>query len=134
MPWFRRHHKQKPGYPIQARTLGQMAETCDWASQIQANPPLAIMSTINGPLLRLAGMLFSVYIAETTTTVSARSGSTPGSGTVQLQTWNGTVLAALSGATPTVYNWNSASGGVATGKFCIILRIAGSYWLLVAEC
>jgi hypothetical protein len=135
MPIWRRHKKQQPGKPIEARTLREMAETCDFAAQPRAQAPLEFEAMANGPLLRLAGALFGVFIAVTSSTITARSGSTPGSGTATLQTWNGTVLAALSGVPDyTVYNISSSAGGIASGKYCILLRIAGAYWIITAEC
>lgn len=136
MAWWFRHKKQKAGRPIEARTLRQMAQTCDWASQIRANPPLSIMATGNGPLFRLASMLLSVYIGVVGSGgVTARSGSTPGSGSVTLQTWNGTSLANFPGsASVTAYNISASGSGIASGKYCIILKIAGAYFIITSEC
>jgi len=137
MAWLRKHKiaQQEKGQPISAEALRHAGESLDWLVGIQVSPPLEMLSTANGPLIRYPGMLFEVYIGVTTSTITARSGGTPGSGSIKIQTWNGTSLADLGGpVTFTVYNWNSASGGVASGKYCVILKIAGSYWLLAAEC
>jgi hypothetical protein len=137
MAWFRRHKKQRPDQVIEARTLRELAETADATSQIQADPPLGIVAGTGGYLLRYIGPIFGAYIAVVNSGgISARSGSTPGSGQVTLQTWNGTSLAAMTGpgATWPVKNWNSASGGVASGKYCVILKIYGVYWVINAEC
>jgi hypothetical protein len=136
MAWFKRHKKQEPGEIIEARTLRELAETADATSQIQADPPLGIVAGTGGYFLRYIGPIFGAYIATASGTITARSGSTPGTGTVVLQTWNGTALAAMTGpgATWPVKNWNSASGGVASGKYCVILKIYGVYWVINAEC
>lgn len=133
MAWFRTHEKQKPGKPIVARTLRQMAETCDWATRIQADPPLSIQSTAAGATLRLAGYLFGVFIGKTDGTITARSGSTPGSGNVKIQTWNGTALADL-GIDVAVLNISSTTGGIVDAQYCIVLRIMGAYWIITLDC
>jgi hypothetical protein len=38
------------------------------------------------------------------------------------------------GATPTVQNISSATGGIASGKYMIILKISGTYWVITSEC
>jgi hypothetical protein len=131
--WFSNIKRQKPNEPIEARTLRMTAEAAEWASRIKANSPLAIQATGAGPLLRLAGMLFSVYIATANGTITARSGTTPGSGNATLQTWNGTVLASL-GIDMPVKNFSAATGGISTGKYLVILKIMGAYWVISVEC
>lgn len=133
MPWLWKHKQQLPGKPISARTLRRMAQTCDWVAQVKAEPPLSVSTSFNGILFRYIGMLFSVYIAVTDGTITARSGSTPGTGNVTLQTWNGTALASL-GIDKPVFNFSSTTGGIPTGKYCVILRICGSYWIISTEC
>lgn len=135
MAWWRRHKKQQQGQAITARNLRQMAQTCDYAAQMRADPPLAIMATAGGPLLRLANAPFSAYIAVVVSPITPRSGPTPGSGTVKLQTWDTSELADLDGPVIfTAYNFSSSSTGIASGKYCVILRIDGSYWVISAEC
>lgn len=135
MPFWGKRTRFRAGKPIVARDLNRVAEMAEKAALIQADPPLAIVSTPGGPLLRLAGMLFSAYIAVTTSTITARSGGTPGSGTVKLQSWNGTALADLPGPiSKTVYNISASTNTIASGKYCIVLKIAGAYWLITAEC
>ena len=133
MPWFRRHKKQEPGKPIEARTLRMMAETCDWASQLQANPPFGIMSTGNGPLLRYAGQVLNIQIGVVATAIGARSSSTPGSGTVNVYTWDGSTLNELGGpgnpSTFTVYSMYSDRTFLA-GDYVLFIEVAGSYWVL----
>lgn len=133
MPWFKTHKKQKSGKPIEARTLADMARTCDWIARLQVEPPLSILSVGGGPLLRWAGMIFGVYIGITNGTITARSGSTPGSGRVDFQAWNGTTLQSM-GTHQTCYNISSSSGGIVTGKYCIVLKISGVYWIITTEC
>lgn len=133
MSWFSSLKKQKAGEVIEARTLRETAEVAEWSSRIRAAAPLAITSTAAGPLIRLAGAIFGAYVAVANGTITARSGATPGTGSATIQTWNGTVLASLGIDLP-VLNWNSAAGGITTGKYCVLLKIYGVYWVVAAEC
>ena len=133
MGWFKNHTKAAVGTPISASAYNELADTCDQISRIKCQPPLEVLWTPGGLLLRLAGPLFGVYIGIADGTITARSGATPGTGNVTLQTWNGTALASLGIDLP-VRNWNATTGGIATGKYCVILKIAGAYWAISAEC
>ena len=134
MPWFRTHKKQRPGQPIVARDLRKLAETADFAARIRANPPLGISLFSGGPLISYLGQVFGAGIAITTSTISYRSGSTPGSGTAALQSWNGSIFQVLPNGTVTVFNISSNPTGIPNGKYCILLRIFGSWWIITAEC
>lgn len=131
--FFFRHKRQKPDEPISAQMLADMAETCDQMSRITAVPPLEFSWTPAGPVMRLAGMLFGAYVGVTSGTISPRSGLTPGTGTVVLYSWNGTALAATPNS-KTVFSISSTTGGIPTGTVVIILRIAGAYWIITADC
>jgi hypothetical protein len=133
MSWFASLKKQKPGEVIEARTLRETAEVAEWASRARAASPLAITSTAAGPLIRLAGALFGAYVGVTDGTITARSGLTPGNGQVTIYTWNGTALASLNIQIP-VLSISSTTGGIATGTYCIILKIYGVYWLITTDC
>ncbi len=134
--WFRRLPVQQPGKPISAQTLRLTTEAAEWATRIRADAPLKVISTGFGPLIRYMGPIFGAYVAVSSGTITARSGSTPGTGSAVIQTWNGTTLANMagSGATVTAKNISSATGGITTGKYMIILKISGTYWVITAEC
>jgi hypothetical protein len=131
--WGKIHKKQVGGQPIMASTLRQLADTCDTVSRLTADPPLEIVNTGGGMMLRLAGMLFSVYIVTANGTITARVGTTPGTGNATIQTWNGTALASL-GVDKKVYSISSTTGGIPTGTWGIMLRICGSYWFITLDC
>lgn len=133
MSWFNKLPRQQAGQPIVARTINQIAASAEWSAKIKADPPLAIINTGAGPLLRLAGPIFGVYIGVTDGTITARSGATPGSGNVKIQTWNGTALADLGVDVPVLYI-SSTTGGLATGVYVIVLRIMGAYWIISLDC
>jgi hypothetical protein len=76
----------------------------------------------------------SRYIAKTTTAITARSGTTPGSGNADFYTFDGTSLNSLS-VNRTVWNFSGATGGLATvGTWIVVLEISGYYWIISAEC
>lgn len=130
---FKKLHRQQPGRVIEAKTLADTAETAEWAGRLRAESPLEIISTVGGPLLRLAGMLFSVWIVTTTTTITARSGSTPGSGNADLLTFNGSTLVSI-GVNVPILNFSAATGGLPSGTYGVVLKICGKYWIISAEC
>jgi hypothetical protein len=134
MSWFRRLHKQKSGEIIEASTLADTAEAAEWAAKIKANPPLSIMSTGAGPLLRLAGAVFGVYVGVSSGTIGPRTGSTPGTGNFTPQTWNGTALANLSTITLPCLSISSTTGGIPGGTYLVVLKIYGVYWVITADC
>ena len=133
MAWYQKIKRQRSGEVIEAKTLADTAEAAEFANKIRANPPLAIAAGAGGPLLRLAGMLFSVYIVVAHGAITARSGTTPGTGLATIQTWNGTVLASLS-IDFTVKNISSTTGGIPDGTYGIMLRICGAYWFITVDC
>lgn len=137
MPLWRRHVKQQPGKVITAQSLRQVAETADFASQIRAGGGINMNATAGGAIFTLA-KLFGVYVCVASSTITARSGATLGTGTATIQTISNLAaptLAALPG-TPdlNVYNISSASGGIASGKYMVVLRITGIYVIITAEC
>ena len=141
MAWLKNHTKQKPDQPIAAKTLRTMAETCDWMTRIQADPPLSIMSVAGGPLLRLGGWLFSIYVGVVASPgpITARVTTTPGTGPVNIQTWNGSDLGDLldessNPITVTAYSISSTTGGIPAGTYVIMVRICGAYWIVTADC
>jgi hypothetical protein len=125
--WFKIHKKPRPGQPLSAQTLREYAQTLDQLCRMRADPPLEIVWGGGGPLFRLAGMLFGAYVGVTDGTITARVGLTPGTGNVTLYTWNGTALASLGIDKPIQ---SPISVGLPGGLGVIILRVAGSYWII----
>jgi len=70
--------------------------------------------------------------AKTTGTISARSGTTSGSGTADIWTRSGTTLSVTSVTGVTVYNQYNSS--VASGKYIWISRVDDGYELISSEC
>ena len=70
-------------------------------------------------------------IGLTTTTISARSGTTPGSGLVAIQKFSGGTLSD-SGTIVTAYSYNGTAIG--SGKYCTLTQLFGVWWIAPAEC
>ena len=72
------------------------------------------------------------------TSISQGSGTTPGTGTVQLYYLADGSSAATpnpdDGASVTVYNWYTTSGAIAASKHCFVGVFSGVYWLVTWEC
>jgi hypothetical protein len=69
-------------------------------------------------------------IVKTTSSITARSGTTPGSGSAQFVT--GTTSSLSTGATITVYN--VSGGALSTGKYGFAVQIDGIWWIRPVEC
>lgn len=131
---FLKLNRQKSGQPILADDMAATTEAAEWASRIQAEPPIEIQNSGFGPIFRMAGMPFDVYIALTDGVVSARSGTSPGTGQASLQWFDGTDFID-SGIDFDVLNYSATpTAGIPDGKYCVILQIAGAYFIVSAEC
>jgi hypothetical protein len=94
-----------------------------------------IVPTISPSGIHLHVPFLGLAVIVTTSTITARSGATPGQGTMKVVLFNGTTLIDDASATAeTMYNYSSASGGVATGKYGIAIKVSTYWFLLSAEC
>lgn len=80
--------------------------------------------TSAGITLRVRAGSFGAAVVKSTGAISARSGSTPGSGDAAIEAWTGSTLADAQAIT--VRNVTAAS--VASGKYGLALYIAGTWW------
>lgn len=120
------------GKPILASSLNWLMRQCKKVDRIQGVAPIEVVNTSNGILIRLATKLFEVRIGQTSGTISARSGTAAGSGSVVLQSFDGTNLSA--GETVTAYLFSAASGGIPSGKYCVVARLLSHWWVIAVEC
>jgi len=68
-------------------------------------------------------------------TISARSGTTAGSGTVFLVDDSTPGTLTVTATTQAVYNYSATAGGIATGKYCWIAQSPnGSWYVISVEC
>jgi len=76
------------------------------------------------------------YLGVTSGTITARSGTTPGTGTVTLYLYStsaGTV--GTSGVNVTVYNFSSTTGGIATSTYVWVEQdVDGNWWITSVDC
>lgn len=140
--WLRNLVKQKPGQPIQARTLRTVAEAAEWATRIRVAPPLTMLATPFGPVIGLGGLsLQSGQLALTSGTITARSGTTAGTGTAYTVTDKAGVLTVNNGSggaptiTLTVYSLSSTTAGIPTNTYVwIALSPSGAWWITTVDC
>ena len=92
----------------------------------------------NGIALGVSVASESGTLAYTDGTITARSGTTPGTGTVYLVVYDGTVLQIQNGTggnptvTQAVLNFSSTTGGIPTGTYVWIEPDPGSNWFITA--
>lgn len=67
-------------------------------------------------------------------TIAARSGTTPGSGTVTLYKCDDSTLAALTGDYSTVTAYNLAGSTVAANAYLMLMRIGNKWWVMFEDC
>lgn len=129
----KRPQKVRRGDPITAEEWNKLV---DLVVRNEIRPSLSsgldIQKAAFGTSLRVVGQLRQ-RLAYTSSTITARSGTTPGTGTVTPQRYDGSSLAS-DGQDLTVYSF-SASASIASGKYCWIEQDPGGYWwVTAAEC
>lgn len=76
----------------------------------------------------------SIWAGKASGTITARSGTTPGAGTVRVYIYDGSAMVD-SGLDIAVLNFSAASGGIASTTWCSIGRDGNGVWfVLSAEC
>lgn len=129
----KRPSKVRPGDPIRAAEWNNLVDIVlrNEINVVQSSG-LDIAKSAAGTTLRVAGALRQM-LAYTSSSITARSGTTPGTGTVTPQRFNGTAISS-NGQDLTVYSF-SASAAIASGKYCWIEQDPGGYWWVTAvEC
>jgi len=99
-------------------------------TRISAGPGIALDETPGGIVLRASVGGAGLAIIKTTSSITARSSTTPGTGSATLVTWNGTALG--TGATITLRHISATSA--ASGKYGFAVMLFGLYWLVSVEC
>lgn len=78
---------------------------------------------------------FPIQVAVTTSAITARSGATAGSGTANFKLFNPPTFSDDPSRTnQTIYNMSSATGGVATGKYVMLVKWYNEWFIVAAEC
>jgi hypothetical protein len=76
--------------------------------------------------------LLSLQEGTTSGTITARSGATPGSGSVVLDSLDASGNFAATSNTVTAYNFSATA--INTGKHVFLLSWGGKLWVVTAEC
>ncbi len=110
----------------------------DWAVQgsiMDVGAGLSGSPTPNGWSIGLgAGIGRAGFLAKTNGTITARSGTTAGTGSVFLTTFSAPTIT-VTANTLTVYNFSSTTGGIATATFVWVEQDdAGNYWITAVDC
>lgn len=125
--------RQEPGKPVSAAVINQGVDAAETLDNLGASAGLGMVKTVRGRLLRLAVQALHIEIAQAPAGgVPARSGATPGSSTVTVQSFNGTSLSATP-MTVTAYNV-SATAAIGASKYLGIIKLRGYWWIFMAEC
>lgn len=114
--------------PIFTKWAASIAESLESLMNLSVAPPLELSRNKNGYALRLVGGAGITIALSGSGGVAARSGTTPGSGTVTLYSFNGTTIS--SGSTVTAYNMGASS---VAGNTYLMLMAIGGYWFVVWE-
>lgn len=78
---------------------------------------------------------FPIAIVKTTSTITARSGATPGQGTATVQMFGLTDFRDDPAFTNmTVHNYSSSATLTPSGKYGVAVKLWGVLWLVVVEC
>lgn len=97
-------------------------------SKIEPGPGVEAEQTSRGLVLTFGG--FGLALIKTTSAVTGRSGTTPGTGTADILTWDGTAI----GTAGTITLRNLAAGAWSTGKHGFAVKFSGAWWLVSLEC
>lgn len=128
----------KKGDAVSAAKLNKIVEVIQRIAITAPSPGtsngLEMSQDAGGTTLRVAFPATGL-LALSSGTITARSGSTAGTGTVTLQTTDSSGNITSTSINLDVLNWNSATGGIASGKYCWIGQDENRNWYVIsAEC
>lgn len=125
--------RQEVGKRVSASIINQGVEARELLDSLTAAAPLEITTGENGIAIGFFGSLVGLELGVTTSTITTRSGTTLGSGTVTLKqaTFSGSLV--TSSVSQTVYNY-STSKSVPNSTGVIIAKIHGVYIVIWADC
>ena len=120
------------GAPITQGTMNGIIKEVQRTGSVQATYPLEVVNQGAGILLRYAAGA-PVAIAEVLSPgITARSGTTPGSGSVALYDVVGGVLTAT-GELATAYYLGTNTSGVATNAWVTLAKAESGEWFVVSD-
>lgn len=126
--------RQQVGARVSAEIINYGAEARDMLDQMSCGNGLNITTGKNGVAVGLGASIPGRELAITSSTISAASGTTPGSGTVTLyQPTYGGGAAVSPSVSLNVYNW-SVNKTVANSTHVMICKIHGVWFVDWADC
>lgn len=123
MPTF----SDEPGFPVDARSL----------AAIESGLRRVLETDGRKPAERRHGHRFiqNCFLAKNGgTPIPARSGTTPGSGSVTLYKCDDTTLEAVTGSGATVTAYNLSGATVAADAYLMLVRIGNKLWVNFEDC
>lgn len=134
MPWQDLPH-WKPDDILKAEDLNRLVDVIRRITiTVSQSSGLDMLEGPGGTSLRVRWRQ-DRYLAYTSGGITARSGSTPGTGSAAIQTYDPVNGITSTGIDVDVLNWNDATGGVGTGKYLWVVQDNnGFWWVWVAEC
>lgn len=141
--WFG-PQKLHPGDELTTTWLNKLVMWCKRNTlNLGVNSGLDMIQNDAGTFLRLSGRPGTGRLAITYSTITAATtgggcsvgGFTPGSGTVNWIYFDGTCANPDTTDTPTVYNFSTTSGGIASGTFVWCSQDqSGNWWITAVDC
>lgn len=124
-----------PGRPIRAEDFNALAAAIE-ASEVRVGPGsgLGLHHGPNGVDLYCLKASLGLRIAKTTTIITAASGSTLGTGSIQIEAGSGTSIEDPGGTPPTPTVYSNDDQRVASGAYVVVAPFRDGYILLHARC
>ncbi len=126
----------KPGDELTSRWLNDVRRAAVEGSIASLGAGLEGSPSPNGWSISLKAPASgaSGSVVKTSSTITARSGTTVGSGTVDFYERVGSTLTAT-GLSDTVYSYSSTTGGIPSGTYGFAQRDrTGDWWLISVDC
>ncbi len=130
--------KIKPGDELTTKWLGELRAWVLRNTIVSISPPLTASQNDDGIAIGIGSQTGGNSLSPglTTSTISARSGTTPGHGNVLLYLLDTTGPSiASTGTTVVAYNISSTSGGIPNNTYVLVSKDTnGNYWVTTADC
>lgn len=128
----------KPGDSLKAEQLNAMASAIKVLQGVRGGPGVNVRRGAGGTLQITGQQPVTSYLCVASGAITARSGTTPGTGTVTLCWLTGGVITSLSQML-TAYNASASTmtsgNGIDSGQYCWVQQDCfGTWWVTPLEC
>lgn len=128
----------KPGDPIRAEQFMMLVNAVKALLGMRGGDGMSL-SRAGGRILLSATPPVNAYLAVATSAFAARSGTTPGTGTVDLYWYDGTNITATGNSLANVVNVSTTTmtsgNSIDSGMYCWVVRDAfGTWYVSPLEC